>query len=247
MALLDNWFNKKLSRNKDTIYNLMEYRFNNALVDSRWQTNPENIFTRTLLENSKWQSGIVEELNYFYKITYPKMIGYNATPVISYFWHKVTPKTIMVHSGIPALISKTMVSLIAAPGINYEVNDNEEATQRLFEILQDNNFEDKLLPDGVIYESYGGFFGFKISQDDDISQYPIIELVVPENMEVMQERGRVTGFIFKQYMKEGNDDIEIHEIYRKVNIDQTEIMYKKYKYRDGKQVEIDFEPNEREE
>jgi A118 family predicted phage portal protein len=48
-------------------------------------------------------------------------------------------------------------------------------------------------------------------------------------------------------MKEGNDDIEIHEIYRKVNIDQTEIMYKKYKYRDGKQVEIDFEPNEREE
>jgi hypothetical protein len=61
MALLDNWFNKKLSRNKDTIYNLMEYRFNNALVDTRWHTNPENIFTRTLLENSKWQSGITEE------------------------------------------------------------------------------------------------------------------------------------------------------------------------------------------
>jgi hypothetical protein len=93
MAILDKWFNRKLNQNKDTIYNLMEYRFNNALVDSRWQTNPENIFTRTLMENSKWQSGIVEELEFFYKITYPKMIGYNATPVVSYFWHKVTPKT----------------------------------------------------------------------------------------------------------------------------------------------------------
>jgi hypothetical protein len=247
MAILDKWFNRKLNQNKDTIYNLMEYRFNNALVDSRWQTNPENIFTRTLMENSKWQSGIVEELEYFYKITYPKMIGYNATPVVSYFWHKVTPKTIRVHSGIPALVSKTMVGLIAAPGINYEVNDNEEATQRLFEILQDNNFEDKLLPDGVLYESYGGFFGFKISQDDRISEYPLIELVVPENMEVMQERGRITGYIFKQYMKEGNDDIELHEIYRKLGDTQTEITYKKYQYKDGKQVEMDLTASEREE
>jgi hypothetical protein len=245
MALLDKWFTGKLNRNKDTLYTLMEYRFNQALVDTKWHTNPENIFTRTLLENSKWQSGIVEELEYFYKITYPKMIGYNATPIVSYFWHKVTPKTIRVHSGIPALISKTMVSLIAAPGINYEVNDNEEATQRLFEILQDNNFEDKLLPDGVLFESYGGFFGFKISQDSDISEYPIIELVVPENMEVMQERGRLVGYIFKQYLREGNDDCEIHEIYRQVNVTQTEITYKKYKYKDGKTVEVSFEPSER--
>jgi len=245
MALLDKWFTGKLNRNKDTLYTLMEYRFNQALVDTKWHTNPENIFTRTLLENSKWQSGIVEELEYIYKITYPKMIGYNATPIVSYFWHKVTPKTIRVHSGIPALISKTMVSLIAAPGINYEVDENEEATQRLFEILQDNNFEDKLLPDGVLFESYGGFFGFKITQDSDITEFPIIELVVPENMEVMQERGRITGFIFKQYLREGNDDCEIHEIYRQINVTQTEITYKKYKYKDGKTVEIDFEPGER--
>lgn len=245
MGILDKWFNGQLNKNKDTIMNLMEYRFNQALVDTKWHTNPENIFTRTLLENSKWQSGIVEELEYFYKITYPKMIGYNATPVVSYFWHKVTPKTIRVHSGMPALISKTMVGLIAAPGINYEVDDNEEATERLWAILQDNNFEDKLLPDGVLYESYGGFFGFKISQDDSISEFPIIELVVPENLEVMQERGRIVGFIFKQYYREGNDDVELHEIYRMLGKNQTEITYKKYKYQDGKTVEISLTAEER--
>ena len=246
MAIFDGWFGRKLYKNRNTLYNLLDYRFNEGLIDSKWHTNPENIFTRTLLENSKWQSGIVEELEYFYKITYPKLIGYNATPIISFFWHKVTPKTIRVHSGIPALISKTMVSLIAAPGINYEVEENEQDTQRLFEILQDNNFEDKLFPDGVVYESYGGYFAFKISQDDSITQFPIIELVSPENIEVMQERGRIIGYVFKYHKIENDDDIEIHERYKKINENQTEITYKKFKYQQAKLTEVTFEPEERE-
>ena len=247
MAILDGWFNRKLMNNRNTLYNLLDYRFNEGLIDSKWHTNPENIFTRTLIENSKWQSGVVEELEYFYKITYPKLIGYNATPVISYFWYKVTPKTIRVHSGIPALVSKTMVSLIAAPGINYEVEDNEEATERLYEILQDNNFEDKLFPDGVIFESYGGYFGFKISQDDTITDKPIIEIVSPENLEVLTERGRTVGIVFKHHKREGDNDIEIHEIYRKHGNDQTEITYKKHKYQQAKLVEIGFDKDELEE
>jgi len=247
MAILDGWFNRKLMKNRNTLYNLLDYRFNEGLIDSKWHTNPENIFTRTLIENSKWQSGVVEELEYFYKITYPKLIGYNATPVISYFWYKVTPKTIRVHSGLPALISKTMVSLIAAPGINYEVEDNEEATERLEAILQDNNFEDKLFPDGVIYESYGGYFGFKISQDDMITSKPIIEIVNPENIEVIQERGRVVGMIFKHHKREGDNDIEIHEIYKKYGEMQTEITYKKYQYKQAKLVEAGFDKEELEE
>ena len=244
MAILDGWFNRKLLNNRNTLYNLLDYRFNEGLIDSKWHTNPENIFTRTLIENSKWQSGVVEELEYFYKITYPKLIGYNATPVISYFWYKVTPKTIRVHSGLPALISKTMVSLIAAPGLNYEVEENEEATKRLEAILQDNNFEDKLFPDGVIYESYGGYFGFKISQDDMITSMPIIEIVSPENLEVLTQRGRIVGIVFKSHQREGDTDIEIHEIYKKYGETQTEITYKKFKYEQAKLVDVGFSKEE---
>jgi len=250
MAMLDSWFTKKLYTNRESLFKVLDYRFNNSLVDAKWSTKPEIIFTRTLLENSKWLSGVVEELEYFYKITYPKLIGWNTTPVISYFWYKVTPKTIRVHSGIPALVSKTMVSLIAAPGIKYEVTRNEEAdeeaTQRLFEILQDNHFEDKLLPDLVLYESYGGFAGLKISQDDDITEFPIIEVVAPENLEVLVERGRVVGFIFKTRQKIEKDDVEIHEVYRKRGKNATDITYKKYKYKQTDLVEIDFTTEERE-
>jgi len=246
MAILDNWFNKKLFSNRDSLFKVLDYRFNEGLVDSKWSTKPEIIFTRTLLENSKWLSGVVEELEYFYKITYPKLIGWNTTPVVSYFWYKVNAKTIRVHSGIPALISKTMVSLIAAPGINYEVQDNEEATERLYQILQDNNFEDKLLPDLVLYESYGGFAGIKISQDDDITEFPIIEIVAPENLEVLVDRGRTIGYIFKTRQKAASDDIEIHEVYQKRGNEATEIKYKKFKYKQTELVEIDFTPEEAE-
>ena len=166
MGVIDNWFTKKLIKNKDVVLNMNQYRFNQGLIDERNQTSLENIFTRTLMENNKWNSGIVSELEWFYKNTYPKLIGYNSTPVISYFWYKVTPKTMRVHSGVPGLISKTMINLIAAPGFDVSVNLNgeydEEQTYRLLEILEENNFENKLLPDGVNAESYGGYFAYKI-------------------------------------------------------------------------------------
>lgn len=241
MGILDKWVTNKLIKNKGVLYDIMDYRFNQGLVEQRNQTSPEHIFTRTLLENNKWNSGIVEELEWFYKNTYPKLIGYNSTPVISYFWYKVTPKTMRVHSGVPGLISKTMINLIAAPGFDVSVNLNgeydEEQTYRLLDILKENNFENKLLPDGVNAESYGGYFAYKISQDDTISDKPIIELVAPENVEVITERGRLKGFIFKTNFKEGNDNYELHEIYTK-NGDSTLITYKKFKYVNAKIKEV---------
>lgn len=247
MGVLDKWVTNRLIKNKEVLYKIMDYRFNAGLVEQRNQTSPEDIFTRTLLENNKWNSGIVEELEWFYKNTYPKLIGKSTTPVISYFWHKVTPKTIRVHSGVPSLISKTMINLIAAPGFDFSVSVNgevdEEQTDRLSEILEDNNFENKLLPDGVNAESYGGYFSYKISQDNDITPYPIIELVVPENVETIIERGRLKGFRFKTNYRENEKDYERHEIYLKQE-NGVLITYEKYMYKRAEKVEVAFRGEE---
>jgi len=243
MALLDGWFTKKLLKNSGVIERMSEFRFNQGLVEDRSLASAEQVFTRTLLENNKWNSGIVEDLEYFHKNIKPKLRGYSSTVVDSSFWTKVTPKTIRVHSGIPSLISKTMINLIAAPGFDVSVETNEEydeeQTDRLLKILEDNNFENKLLPDGVNAESYGGYFAYKISQDDTISEYPIIELVSPENVEVITERGRLKGFIFKTNYKEGERDYEIHEIYTKSGND-TLITYRKFMYKGTELVEVSF-------
>jgi len=214
MGLLDVFSSKKrfankLKRNKGVLYSIMdrenEYRFNKGIVDNRVLMNPETAFTRTLLENSKWNAGIPEELEWFFKHTYQKLIAYRTDKIAnSYFWNKVTHKTIRVHSGIPALISRTMVNLIAAPGFDLAVSiDNgqtdleESETKRLEAIFEDNNFEDVLFPNGVNAESYGGYFMYKISYDKEISEFPIIELSIPECSEIVTKRGRKKAYIFK--------------------------------------------------
>lgn len=250
MGVLDKWVTNRLIKNKEVLYKIMDYRFNQGLIENRNATSPENIFTRTLLENNKWNSGVIEELEWFYKQTYPKLIGQVSAPAISYFWHKVTPKTIRVHSGVPSLISKTMINLIAAPGFDASVMVNgelsEEHTERLLAILEDNNFENKLLPDGVNAESYGGYFAYKISQDDDITQYPIIEMAAPETVEALVERGRQRGLLFKKNYTENKKDYEIHEYYVQVGND-THITYKKYQYKGVEKIEVGFNKAEAEE
>ena len=244
MGVLDKWVTNKLIKNKEVLYQIMDYRFNQGLIDQFNQSNPENIFTRTLLENNKWNSGIVEELEWFYKNTYSKLIGYNTSPVISYFWHKVTPKTIRIHSGVPGLISKTMINLIAGAGLNYSVMDengnmDEEQTQRLQAILDDNKFEERLLPEGVNAESYGGFFAFKISNDPDVSEYPIIEVVPPENIEVIIKRGRIVGYKYKTNYKANKKDYERHEMYLSQD-GGTLITYKLFEYVKAELREVSF-------
>lgn len=233
------------------------YRFNKGLLDDKALMNPEQAFTRTLIENSKWNAGIPEELEWFFKNTYAKLIAYkNDQVATSYFWSKVTPKTIRVHSGVPALISKTMINLIAAPGFDVSVmidngstdlEESETETERLRAILEDNDFESVLFPNGVNAESYGGYFAYKISYDSVLSQYPIIELVVPECTELITKRGRKKAYVFKTNYTENDKDYEIHEIYTKDENDNAIITYKKFEYKDGKLEERAFKGEELEE
>jgi hypothetical protein len=217
-------FQKRLSnpKNREVLYNMIEnmdaYRYNQSLIKNEVMMSKERAFTRLLIENSKWNSGIPEELEWFFKNTYPSLIAYqNQGVAITSFWNKVTPKTIKVHSGLPSLISQTMVRLIVAPG--YVIEDlnsedgNSEDLDRLITILKDNKFNDRVFPRSVNYESYGGYTSFKLSQDDDVSKYPIVEAIQPERFELIEQRGRIVGFRFKKVYEESGKTYELHEVY----------------------------------
>jgi len=251
-------FDNRLKRSREELYSIMrdetQYRFNKGIVDNKVLMNPETAFTRTLLENSKWNAGIPEELEWFFKHTYQKLIAYRTDKIAnSYFWNKVTHKTIRVHSGVPALISRTMVNLIAAPGFDVAVaidngqtdmDESEDETKRLEEIFEDNNFEDVLFPNGVNAESYGGYFAYKISYDKEISEFPIIELSIPECTEIVTKRGRKKAYIFKTDYEVKGRHFEIHEVYTKDEQGNAIIFYKKYEYKEGTLEERDFNSDE---
>jgi hypothetical protein len=82
--------------------------------------------------------------------------------------------------------------------------------------------------------------GFKLSQDDDITEFPILEVAIPENVELITRRGRQEAIIFKTYFNEDDKDLELHEIYATDDDGNATISYKLYENEKGKMREIKF-------
>lgn len=177
------------------------------------------LMTRELEENAIWFNGSPPAIEYFFKKTYTQLNKQEETKVydkLQGFWFRVGGDIPRVHSGLPALISKSWAKIIKTKSINYRVNDSDEETDQLKQILDDNNFIN-LLEKGIITESWGGYFCYKVSIDSDVSPYPIIELIDPRYIDVVLHRGRVSQIIVNIYDVTENGKRKVQEIYTKKN------------------------------
>lgn len=100
-----------------------------------------------------------------------------------------------IHSGLPALIIKTLCSVVLPDlnGFEFESPENEIIWK---EIEKDNDFMKSL--DNTIKEIlYIGDGAYKISIDTDISRYPILEWYSGDRIEIIRQRGRLKEVVFK--------------------------------------------------
>lgn len=139
-----------------------------------------------------------------------------------YYYSKVGSNVRIIHSGMPSLISYSKARLLTSGGIEYKVEikekENEEKTQLLEDIYNDNKM-DSIIKTSILTESWGTKFAWKISNDPEMSDYPIIEMYNPFNYECIYKRGRLQAIIFKSYYEKGNKKFELREIYGKGFID----------------------------
>lgn len=176
------------------------------------------IFSRELTENERWAQGAEDRLEHFFKHefnTFTSGSPYSITENQTRYWKTVSGKTPRVHCGLPKLASNAMVKLITSGGIEFTIEEDEENTERLDAILNDNNFN-HLIQKGVFTESWAGFYFYKITKDQELSPYPILEIISPKDGEAIVDRGRIKGFIFKsRFTPDGHfgKTIEIREIY----------------------------------
>jgi len=211
----------------------------------------DKTFSRELTENERWYQGAEDRLEYFFKHEYntferggfksPYSLIENQTK----FWRNVSGDIPRIHSGLPALATAGMVALITGPGMEYTVNEGEEGEdeadneidkERLDEILNDNDF-DSLHEHATATASWAGYTAFKISHDEELSEYPILEVVNPKNIEIEKKRNRLTKVIFKSRQNIEDDYktvLEVHEIYTRVGKKVT-VEYKAYKYEENKE------------
>lgn len=216
MGLLDKAVAKAVHKIKSD----GEYEYNIFIAPARHEALRDR-FTRTMMINATWYGGNDLELKQLYERDLKSFkIGSFTSDELNYFWAQNTEGTNVrkIHSGIPQLISEKMVDLILANGYEYNVyKDDEFETrdddnqQRLDNILRYNNFS-LLLPEAIETESWAGGVAIKLSANTKYD-YPIIEIIQPEEYEPVMEAGRIVGDIFVKYFVRNKETYKLKEYY----------------------------------
>ena len=201
----------------------------------------KDLFKRELEENSAWLNGTPSVLEYFFKVDYILFKGEINSRVKSYekdenFWSRVGGSVPRIHSGLPALISRTWVRMLKPRNISITLENDTVNQPRLDAILKENDFT-SLLNKGIMTESWAGYLFYKLSIDTEISQYPLIELVDPRNVRVVLKRKRIQRITFVTERKIGEDDYIILE-HNDINKGQSKISYECYKGKEDKDTQV---------
>lgn len=149
-------------------------------------------FETNAIKNRIWMRGDPEELDEFYK----QLVRDN-----SYFW-KASPriKIRKIHAGLPSLMVQVLTDVVVR-----DLNGIDAGTRKLNwdEISKDNNFE-SIIRKAVKEALFIGDGAFKISFNQSISQYPIIEFIPGDKIDLVYNCGRFVECIFKTEYKHDN-------------------------------------------
>ena len=121
---------------------------------------------------------------------------------------------------MPSLISYSKARLLMTGNMKYQVvrknSERKTETKTLEAICKDNKINE-IIKKGVITESWGQRFAYKLSYDPDVSDYPIIEVYNPLEYKTVYKRDRLQKIIFINKYYDG--EYELEEEYGKGYID----------------------------
>ena len=130
------------------------------------------------------------------------------------FWaSKCTPGMDMrkIHTGIPALIIRTLASIVLADMNDFEITD--EKHKQLWENIERDNKFRKQFEKSLKEVLYIGDGAYKITIDTNISKYPLLEWYPGDRIEYIWERGRLKEVVFKTPYYVKSKQYVLHEHY----------------------------------
>ncbi|MBU5677766.1 capsid protein [Alkaliphilus sp. MSJ-5] len=166
----------------------------------------------TVLRNRIWYRGDPSELDQFFKQTAQDDVGK------SRFWAAVPSADSSIrkfHSGLPGEIVDKLADIVIADLDNIELSEQDLWN----EIALDNKFNDGLLGDAIKDALICGDGAFKLSIDEEISKYPLIEFYSGSDVSYTYKRGRLQDVIFYAYYPHEKETYKLEEIYGKGFID----------------------------
>ena len=153
-----------------------------------------------VIRSQLWYNGDSDELQQFFR---------NAYSGTGLFWATVpkSEKVRKIHSGIPAIIADTLAYIVKSDLDDIEVNDSEWC-----EISQKINFTE-LVGQSVVDTLVSGDGAFKISVDQKISPFPIVEFISGDRVDFESARGVISGVTFRTYYHRNSRKYELRERY----------------------------------
>lgn len=172
------------------------------------QINETLDYEANAIRNRIWYRGDSNELEQLYGIVNDYADKYK-------FWaSKCTPGMEMrkIHTGLPALIVRTLSALVLADMNDFEFEKNS-AEQKIWEdIAKDNKFTKKM--EKALKETlYIGDGAFKVTIDTQVSDFPILEWYPGERIEIVRSRDRVSEVVFKTPIQEKRQNYVLYEHY----------------------------------
>ena len=111
-------------------------------------------------------------------------------------------------------------------GISIDDKDSD-----VWEAMEEENKFKELLGEAVSECLIVGDGAFKLSIDKELSDYPIIEFVSAENIEIRYKKGRLKEIVFKTQYKHNHKMYTLEEVYGYGYIEST-------LYNDGEEVPL---------
>lgn len=177
-------------------------------------------FNTEAAEKRIWYRGKANELSQFYKA----VNGGNLS-----FWSAVPLMGIRkIHTGVPAMIIDVITAIVMRDMNGISIDDKDSD---VWEAMEEENKFKELLGEAVSECLIVGDGAFKLSIDKELSDYPIIEFVSAENIEIRYKKGRLKEIVFKTQYKHNHKMYTLEEVYGYGYIEST-------LYNDGKEVPL---------
>lgn len=171
----------------------------NIMATLDWQGN--------CIKNRVWYRGDANELQEFYKQvagTATRQRFWSAVPIVGREIEKI-------HTGLPAIIVDTLTNIVVSDLNDVEIEDNTE--QELWDLIAEDNKFYNLVSGAVADTLTFGDGAWRISILPMLSDYPIIEYITGDRVELVEDRGRLQEVIFKTDYKEKGDWFTLEEHY----------------------------------
>lgn len=173
----------------------------------------QTTFEMDVLKSKMWYYGDASMLSQFFK-----QINTDTASFWACVPNHTHEKIRKIHSGVPAMLADTLAYIVKSDLDKVEIN-KKPADEKAKWIMENFN---ELVGRAVVDTLVDGDGAFKISVDENISPYPIVEFIGGDRVDYEYSRGMLLAVIFRtNYTLENGRIFQLIERYEKDKITST--------------------------